>query len=648
MAIVKMKRLRLIALKKDRDALLDRMQHAGCVEVREPEEYLNDESYAALLHRENSGVAEARSSLTELQHALDVLQQYAPQKGGLFAPRASMGEQELLSEASRKAALDKAAKINGYARAIGQLNARETRVRADRLALQPWTACDIPLENKGTKFVDVLLGTVPGTADLNSLEGALDSAGGAEVKLLSEDRELKYLEVLVHKDCRQEALDALRGFGFAFAQLKDLSGTVSDNIRSLDQELREIESQRNSQISAVQSMGGVKNELKTGLDRINQVLASESAKERLLTGGSIVFLDGWASVPEIPALESELAKFDCAYELTEPEESEYSEVPVELRSGKLVRTLNMVTDMYSLPAYGSVDPNPLMAPFFIFFYGFMMADMGYGILMMLASWIIMKKAKPNGPTMRHMIPLLGLCGISTFIMGALTGGFFGDFIPQLMGIITGNDPQIYSLPSLFDPLNDALSVLVGSLAIGLVQIFTGMIVSMHKQIKRGETMAALCNEGAWFAVFILAGVAAVTGMVKPCVIAILVLLVLTQGYGKEGIVGKIMGIFGSLYNNITGYFSDIMSYSRLMALMLAGAVVAQVFNQLGAITGNVILFVIIAAVGNALNFALNLLGCFVHDMRLQCLEFFGRFYEDGGKPFRPLNINTQYVDIVKK
>ena len=287
-----------------------------------------------------------------------------------------------------------------------------------------------------------------------------------------------------------------------------------------------------------------------------------------------------------------------------------------------------------------------MAPFFIFFYGFMMADMGYGILMMLASWIIMKKAKPNGPTMRHMIPLMGLCGISTFIMGALTGGFFGDFIPQLLKII---DPSsTFALPALFNPLDDALSVLVGSLAIGLVQIFTGMIVSMYKQIKRGETMAAICNEGAWFAVFILAGAAVLTGQTMPCVIAILVLLVLTQGYGKEGIIGKIMGIFGSLYNNITGYFSDIMSYSRLMALMLAGAVVAQVFNQLGAITGNVIFFVIIAAVGNALNFALNLLGCFVHDMRLQCLEFFGRFYEDGGKPFRPLNITTQYVDIVKK
>ena len=643
-----MKRLRLIALAKDRDALLSRMQHVGCVEVREPEEYLNDESYAALLHRENAGAAGAKSSLTELQHAIDVLQQYAPQKGGLFTQRAKIGEAELLDSAARQRALDKAAQINGHARSIGQLNARETRVHADRLALQPWSACDIPLDTKGTKCVDVLLGTVPSTADFNSLAGALDNAGDAEIKELSADRELKYLEVLVHKNSRQNVLEALRGFGFAFAQIKDLSGTVSDNIRALDRELQEIESQRNTEISAIQALSSAKNELKTGLDRMEQVLASESAKERLLTGGSIIFLDGWASVPEIPALESELAQFDCAYELTDPKADEYPEVPVELRSGKITRTLNMVTDMYSLPAYGSVDPNPLMAPFFIFFYGFMMADMGYGILMMLASFIIMKKSNPNGATMRHMIPLMGLCGISTFIMGALTGGFFGDLIPQMMGILTHNDPELYSLPALFSPLDDALAVLVGSLGIGLVQIFTGMIVSMIKQVKRGETMAAVCNEGAWFAVFILAGAAVLTKAVMPCVIAILVILVLTQGYGKEGVVGKIMGIFGSLYNNITGYFSDIMSYSRLMALMLAGAVVAQVFNKLGAITGNVVTFLIIAAVGNALNFALNLLGCFVHDMRLQCLEFFGRFYEDGGKPFRPLNISTQYVDIVKK
>ena len=128
---------------------------------------------------------------------------------------------------------------------------------------------------------------------------------------------------------------------------------------------------------------------------------------------------------------------------------------------------------------------------------------------------------------------------------------------------------------------------------------------------------------------------------------LLAVLVVTQGYGKKGIGGKIVGIGGSVYNHITGYFGDILSYSRLMALMLAGSVIAQVFNTLGAIPGNIIVFLIISLAGNALNFALNLLGCYVHDLRLQCLEYFGKFYEDGGKPFKPLMADTKYVDITK-
>ena len=239
-----------------------------------------------------------------------------------------------------------------------------------------------------------------------------------------------------------------------------------------------------------------------------------------------------------------------------------------------------------------------------------------------------------------------MCGISAFIWGAVTGGFFGDFIPQLARII--NPASTLTLPALFDPLNDATMVLIGALALGLVQIFTGMAASIVMKVKRGEIMSALCGEVTWYVVFILLGGGILLGMIVPALIAILVLIVLTQGYGKEGIVGKLMGIGGSLYNNITGYFSDILSYSRLMALMLAGAVTAQVFNQLGAMTGNIFTFILISLVGNAINFGLNLLGCYVHDMRLQCLEFFGRFYEDGGKKFSPLQMDTKYYDIVKE
>ena len=647
MAITKMKRIRLIALAKDRDELLSSLLHVGCVELREPEGELSGEDNAALLHHDVSGLADARGELTQLQHAIEVLDKYAPRKKPLLSLRPTMKETELLDEAARRAALEKADTINGHARTIGQLNAREARIHADCLSLRPWENCDIPLETKGTAKTEVLLGAVPAATELSALAGALDDAGvAAEAKELSADREQRYLEIIVHKDCRQEALDALRAYGFSFAQLKDLTGTVRENIAALDRELGQISAQRDQEIEAVRRMGSCADELKLGLDRVEQVIATESAKERLLTGGSILCLEGWASVPEIPELEKALAKFDCAYELTEPKEEEYPTVPVELRNGKLVRPMNMVTDMYSLPAYGTVDPNPLMAPFFIVFYGMMMADMGYGLIMMLLSAIVMKKSKPNGATMRYMIPLMGLCGISTFIWGALTGGFFGDLIPQMRGILTGVDPESVPLWALFSPLDDALAVLVGSLVLGVIQIFTGMIVSMYKQIKRGETMAALCNEGAWFLVFILAGAGFAIGKLSWGLIAGLVVLAVTQGYGKKGF-GIVTGIFGSLYNGITGYFSDIMSYSRLMALMLAGAVVAQVFNKLGAITGNIVTFFIIAMVGNALNFALNILGCFVHDMRLQCLEFFGRFYEDGGKPFRPLNINTKYVDIEK-
>ena len=107
-------------------------------------------------------------------------------------------------------------------------------------------------------------------------------------------------------------------------------------------------------------------------------------------------------------------------------------------------------------------------------------------------------------------------------------------------------------------------------------------------------------------------------------------------------------LLGTVYNGVTGIFSDVLSYSRLMALMLSGSIIASVFNTLGTTVNNVVVFIVIAIIGNTLNFALNILGCFVHDLRLQCLEFFGKFYKDGGKAFRPLAVNTKYVDIMKE
>ncbi len=642
MSIVKMKRLRLIALARDRDELLSSLLHAGCVEVSEPPADLAD----PLLRRDKARVAEAKSELAELKQALSVLRRQAPQKEGLLTPRQVVRERDLLDHGAMAAALEKARTVNDHAKAAGQCSARETRLNAELQSLRPWEACDLPLNEAGTRCVAVLLGTVPSAVDFDAMAGAVSEAAEAsQVTLLSADGQQQCLEVLVHRSQEGAALEALRSYGFSLPQFKDASGTARDNVRRLEEEMEAVRAQRQAELDAIRAMGPETGALKLCVDQVQQVLATEETKERILAGGSILCLDGWVDEPNVSKLEQALAAFDCAWELTDPAPEEYPKVPVKLQNGPLTRCMNMVTEMYALPVYGTVDPNPLMAPFFILFYGIMMADMGYGILMVLGAIFMIKKLRAKGG-MRNFAELLFYCGISTFVLGAITGGFFGDFLTQLVSIISPGTE--FALPALFTPMNDTIAILGGSLVLGFIQIITGQIVSFVEKTRKGHLMDAIWDEGTWWVLYLAVGLLAlgvgnIAGYPVVLIIGIVMLAVGSTRNAKG--FGKIGSFVGAVYNGVTGIFSDVMSYARLMALMLSGSIIASVFNTLGGITGNVFFFLLISMLGNTLNFALNLLGCYVHDLRLQCLEFFGKFYQDGGKPFRPLAIHTKYVDI---
>ena len=643
MSIVKMKRLRLIALARDRDELLSSLLHAGCVEVSEPPADLAD----PLLRRDKARVAEAKSELAELKQALSVLRRQAPQKEGLLTPRQVVRERDLLDHGAMAAALEKARTVNDHAKAAGQCSARETRLNAELQSLRPWEACDLPLNEAGTRCVAVLLGTVSSAVDFDAMAGAVSEAAEAsQVTLLSADGQQQCLEVLVHRSQEGAALEALRSYGFSLPQFKDASGTARDNVRRLEEELEAVRAQRQAELDAIRAMGPETGALKLCVDQVQQVLATEETKERILAGGSILCLDGWVDEPNVSKLEQALAAFDCAWELTDPAPEEYPKVPVKLQNGPLTRCMNMVTEMYALPVYGTVDPNPLMAPFFILFYGIMMADMGYGLLMVLGAVFMIKKMRARGG-MRNFAELLFYCGISTFVLGAITGGFFGDFLTQLVSIISPGT-TFTALPALFTPLEDTMAILVGSLVLGFIQIITGQVVSFVKKAQDGHLWDGVWDEGPWWMIYLGVGLAVlgVGNVAGYPVVLIVGILMLAYGSTRNSKgIGKVGAFVGAVYNGATGIFGDVLSYARLMALMLSGSIIASVFNTLGAITGNVITFVLIAMVGNALNFALNLLGCYVHDLRLQCLEFFKTFYQDGGKPFRPLAINTKYVDI---
>ena len=634
-----MKHLRLLGMESEREALLKTMQDLECVEISHidgSEEALK----TGLAKPDDRALLNAQEESRAYRAALAALDRFAPGKKGLFRKRQGVSRASFFDEENERQARAAAEAINADMRRLGEIESERTKNEALRASLTPWLAVDAPLDSTDG-VLSLLFGTVGATVTDDALRALSDSLSGLLTwQQASSDKTLRYLLIACHKSVKEQALSALRELGFSTVSFRGLCGTAEENDKKLEAALAALESERRGIERRVEGFGGNRETLLEASDRAAILLRREEAKSRLVETDKVFLLEGWLPADRCTALEKALEPFTCAVETREPAEDEYPQVPVQLRNNKLTRPLNMVTEMYSLPAYGTLDPNPLMAPFFILFYGIMMADMGYGLLMMIASAVIGKKYRPKG-TSGELFSLLGLCGLSTFIVGALTGGFFGDFLTQLVAIVSPG--TVFTLPKLFDPLDDLTMILIGSMALGVVQIITGMAISLIEKCKRKKFLDAFFEEITWWIVFL--GIALAVLKKGTAVLylgcALVLLGPIVQGKGW----GKLTGVFGSIYNHVTGYFGDILSYTRLMALMLAGSVIAQVFNMLAAMPGNVVAFLIISMLGNAMNFGLNLLGCYVHDLRLQCLEFFNKFYVDGGKPFRPMTLDTEYVDL---
>lgn len=649
MSIVKMKRLHMMALESDRDALFDRLQHLGCLDVAEQTDRLSDPEWAALVHPDESGLSRQEELLKQAENALSVLNQYAPEKGGLLTRRPQAQAAQLFDDKAMAASLETAGELS---RLTAELSAFQQEILSHTNAMKtlaPWLNLDVPLNTQPSGALFTAFGMMPASVELDAVRTQLqEAAEAAELFEVSTDADVHYLFFLCHKSQKDEAMEVLKSGGFSNTTFKDVTGTAREAYDGHAAALSALETKQAVLIETLGGYGKQREPIKLLCDRLTQEIQKEEMKQRLLTTDKTFFLGGWVNETDAPKLEAFLKELDCAYTLTDPTEEEYPEVPVKLKNGPLTRCMNTVTEMYSLPAYDGIDPNPLMFPFFVLFYGIMMADMGYGLLMIVGCLFILKVTKPR-ENMRNFFELFFYCGISTFIVGAMTGGFFGDFIPQLLKLI--NPDSTFTMPALFTPLDNAVAILVGSLVLGLLQIITGMAISVWKKCKDGCFADALWDEIMWWVILLgvglmVLGLGNVSGVpVVLCVGGVMLLIGSTRG--KKGF-SKLTGIISTVYNGVSGFFSDTLSYLRLMALMLAGSVIAQVFNTLGAAFGSIIGFIIISMIGNALNLALNLLGCYVHDLRLQCLEYFNRFYKEGGKPYNPLSIQTKYIDIIKE
>ncbi len=642
--IVQMKKIRLFAVRLQKDALLSELMHLGCVEFSEPASMVKDPEALTLVKKETSDLERLRSEQAELTRALDFLDHYAPVKSKLFSVRPCITADTLLDESKLAERLELAKSIETLDGQIRRLSALETQQNNLIESLSVWKALDVPLDVDGTQYTRIVHGGVPSTIELDNVEQALEEAvPEAAILRVSTCEDQHHLVLVCLKDKLTAAMEALRAFNFTVTGSKGLSGTASENIAHAEERLIEIAAEKQQLSEKIADESPRKSELKMAADLQATRIARAEAAERLMGTERAVTLIGWVPAAEEKNLDAILSKYDCAWELSEPEPEETEKVPIALKNNKLSQPLMMVTEMYSLPSYDGIDPNPLIMPFFTLFFGIMYADIGYGAILFILGILGSKLLKPRGG-LKYATGLLVYCGITTIIFGALFGSLFGDAVPVFTENILGISRV--ELLNAIDPLEQPMVMLVASLGLGVIQIIAGMAVKAYMLIRDGKWIDAIFDVGSWWLLF--AGIAlGALGMTWWVCIAGAAALVLTQGRDKPSIVGKIIGGLASLYD-ITGFLGDILSYSRLMALLLASSVIASVVNVLGSLSGSIIVFIVVFLIGHAFNMGINIIGTYVHAARLQYLEFFGKFYKDGGRAFAPLKINTKFYDIIKE
>jgi len=660
MSIVAMKKLRLIGVRSQQEKILRELMLLGCVQINEPEEL--PEKLKEKLRRSGVDLNDSRQKQTKLQSALEVLNEYSKEKKGLLSPLPEVELNTLLDESALPADLEIADQILALKAKINGLDIEESRMLASREALSPWESLSLPLEKVNTKTCEVNFGIFPLAQSLDEARQEMYLAA-AESELIEvfADKSTRYCLVVAMKDRMDKALQALRGHGWSNVNLSGYKGTAKENISAIDSRLTALSEERKALAAEIVSRSDKRFALQLGVDTLSNIISSEADASKLLNTESTFTFSGWITKPNEKELEQVLKKYDCAWETADPVPEEYPSVPVKLKNNAFTSPFNMVTEMYSMPAYNGLDPNPWIAPFFALFFGIMYGDMAYGLILLIAGLLIKFKAKPKGG-MKNMSGLLIIGGTSTAIIGFLTGGFFGDLIPQIgkwfgkswifpfhMGSVTLGSLTI-DFP--FDLIvgNNPLYLLIFAICLGVIHLAVGVGLGMYLKIRAGEWADALLNDLSWWVMFIGIGLM-VLGFGKTVLFIGIAMMVIGVFVTNKGIK-RVTGLFGAIYNGATGYLGDFLSYSRLMALMLAGAVIASVFNQLGSL-GNTngmtfvgtLLFIVVFIIGHALNFALNLIGCFVHTLRLQFLEFFGKWYRDGGKKFRPLAVDAKYVNI---
>ena len=578
-------------------------------------------------------------------------------------PDVTMSElQELASTTDLKAVCDKTRAVEHETGEV-RLKLSEARLNTSILSSLEFFPYPLSVITEGTKTLTGLIGTLkPGSVSgLKAAPGDLSKyAQDSELIIAPYDEKNAqevYAALIYSRSIEAEIKEVCAKNGLSFVEVPaSFTGTADEEKEKFTGAVSELEA-KEAQLAAkmselaeqnvptVQKLSDYYNSLAT---RYNGTAMSEETDSVMLT-------KFWLPAEKSDDIRQKIEAISPEIELTLNDPAADEEPPSLLNNGDMVRPFNILTELYSSPKYRGIDPTPLLAPFFWIFFGMCLGDAGYAIVVFGTILYVFRKYKKISLGVKDFITLFLFCSVSTFIYGVISGSFFGNFIDSFVPVLI---PLKNSL-MLVDPMTNPMQVLGISLLLGVIHLMFGLLIAAYDKIRHGEFIDAVGNDISWFLLIVglcLFGVG-LGGMIPPHFVQVgqamavlgAVIIFVYAGKGEPNWFKKIINGFLALYGS-TSYLGDILSYSRLLALGFGSAVIGMVINLLGGLAADIpyvgwLVAIVVIIGGHIFSIAINILGSFVHPLRLQYVEFFGKFYTGGGEPFTPLTLSQEFVNV---
>ena len=638
-----MKRLTVWAYAGDADAVAAKLIKLRCVDV----DTVGTDSDSYLVRYDPSArIRECENSLASIESAMEPLYPFSKKRGGLGAAPAINADREAFAADRGGVRSDTAAvvaRINGMRERLTVIERELADATAKADAAKPWLGCGLSLDSNGTESTRLVFGSLPTSTEESAIEARLDGLAAAW-RVIKRDPNAAYAIFIAERSDADELMRRLNTAGFVRATFPDGCGCAEEICAAANERISALTAEREEINQTFCGLAGRLDDLRVLWDTVSTELVGEQLKEKLMATGSCVLLRGWIPEKRTEKVTAALDALGCAYDLTDPEPGD--DVPVKLENNRFASCFEWVVAMYSLPAYGTFDPTFIMSFFYVLFFAMMFADVGYGLVLAVGGFLI--------PRLLHMKPekaapfrMFAFCGIGSIITGVLFGGYFGDMPLALIRAFNPEAELPSTLAIVVDPVAQPTTFLLIALALGFVHLVAGQAIKFAI-VWKDSPVDAICDYALFWALYGgLIMLIIVPSVGKWVAIGAAAAIVLTGGRKEKNILMRIPKGFLALYG-VVSFGSDILSYSRILALALSGSVLAQVMNILGTMGSSPVAVVVgmifVFIVGHTINLALSTLGSFVHTSRLQYIEFFGKFYEDGGRPYAPATPSERYSD----